>query len=122
MTFSSRIKPYFIEETRQRGKEYFQFNRVIDMASTRTSLRGLVKGSRTYHCGFEMESADKGRNISLQIDCDCPSFKHGYHCKHLWALALKVDGDEWADPVLNAKNVFLVESHEEDDDDYSDDD
>lgn len=78
----SFLKSWAGEKIYKRGLNYFQKNKVKDLALARDGkVLATVKGSRNYVCSIYL---DEGNNLAG--DCSCP---YDETCKHIVALCLK---------------------------------
>lgn len=73
---------YFSKTIQNRGKEYFQQNRVFSLSGKNNKYSALVLGTEPYHVLMQLDA--KG-NIQ-KASCDCPYAQDGYRCKHEAAL------------------------------------
>ncbi|GAB7081081.1 hypothetical protein JCM14635_27540 [Megalodesulfovibrio paquesii] len=68
-----------------RGDAYFRQGRVrLDRATPR-EITAVVAGTETWRCSI------LDLNNRLHLDCNCPHFRGGHACKHLWAAILAAD-------------------------------
>ncbi|MBC7661592.1 MAG: SNF2 helicase associated domain-containing protein [Chitinophagaceae bacterium] len=107
MNFSTKLARYFDPEIRDRGADYFGQGRVSYRLLADVAAHATVRGSRIYHCSYEVDQDKRSGDITIQMECDCPHFLRGNSCKHLWALALAIDRDPWGFRVAKSKHVAV---------------
>lgn len=101
MSFVSRFSHLFSDRTRDRGYEYEA--RVKIGHGSPGVVSAVVYGTSHYFVGVRSDGT---------VSCDCPYFRNGDFCKHIWAVLLVSDANGylgnlegnalyWADPELN---------------------
>lgn len=88
MTWKNRFQKLFPAEIQRRGESYFRRNLVALEKVTSSEISAVVEGSDEYLVEL-IDDAKSGS--SARALCDCPHFKRGYPCKHLWATILAAD-------------------------------
>lgn len=73
---------YFTKTIQQRGKRYFQDNKVFSITNHHNHYHALVLGKEPYSVNLTIND---NTNI-VQASCDCPYAKDGNRCKHEAAL------------------------------------
>ena len=88
MTWKSRFQKLFPPDIQRRGESYFRRHAVGLDKATESEISSIITGSQDY----SVEIIDESKSgISAQALCECPHFKRGYPCKHLWATILAAD-------------------------------
>ena len=72
----------FSKTIQQRGKRYFQDNKVFSITNHRNHYHAPVLGKEAYSVNLTLND---NTNI-VQASCDCPYAKDGNRCKHEAAL------------------------------------
>src|SRR5262245_22871348 len=85
LPLAQAMKDDFDSETRRRGEFYAAEGRVRLAYVGRDEILAAVQGTRLY----EVSLHPSGRVVGMF--CSCPYFELGFPCKHVWAVALKVD-------------------------------
>lgn len=87
MSLSATLKPHFDSGDRARGRTYYAVGLVSEMRITNGLLTADVEGSYdSYEVVIDIENV--GDEI---LECTCPRYREGYHCKHLWATILQYE-------------------------------
>lgn len=73
---------YFTKTIQERGKQYFQQNRVFSIDQKNNKYSALILGTEPYHVVLTLDAND---NIT-KASCNCPYARDGYRCKHEAAL------------------------------------
>ncbi len=92
MMLTTCCRPAFLSGDRERGESLSRQNCVELTAVGKDGAMAIVEGSAgdDYIVGVDFS---KVRNKQLGVQCDCPRFEDGYHCKHLWAVLNKLDSE-----------------------------
>lgn len=80
-----RAKGRFEHPVQVRGDAYFRQHRVRLERATPREINALVLGTEPWRCSV------LDLNGRLHLECDCPHFRSGHACKHLWAAILAAD-------------------------------
>ena len=82
------MKSFFTETILNRGKAYFEQNRVFSVNQyDNQTYTGIVLGSEAYHTKITL---DKHYDV-MSATCDCPYAIEGKHCKHEAALYFAIE-------------------------------
>ena len=81
----------------ERGKEYFDDERVDNVEISTNFVSAKVKGNKKYHVWISFDKELK----PLRMSCTCPYFKNN-NCKHLAALFYHLDDNDY----FNEANRF----------------
>lgn len=82
------MKPFFTETILNRGKTYFEQNRVFSVNQyDNQTYTGIILGNEAYHAKITL---DKHYDV-MSATCDCPYAKEGKHCKHEAALYFAIE-------------------------------
>ncbi len=85
MTLASMLSHLVDWRVRERGRAYFQTDRVQLTECGPEVARATVSGSEEYQVSLTREGA------KLWAFCSCPFFAGGATCKHVWAAILAAD-------------------------------
>lgn len=85
---SRRLRRFFTSITVKRGEEYFYGHLIEDFNFHEEGASALVHGSEIYSIIFDWSRGYSGK---LKAACTCVHFSDGNFCKHIWAVALKID-------------------------------
>ena len=99
-------KKYFQPHILERGREYYQEDRVAELSDRDNDITACVGGSELY--GVEIKYS--GKNIEY-MSCDCPYAEGGENCKHMAAVLLAWEAREiserpTAEELEKAINAF----------------
>ncbi len=86
----SRLRGSFLPVIRERGERYARENRVRLEEATPDRIAGTVKGTIPYDVELFVVDHGKKRD-NIKTWCNCPFFRQGFPCKHLWAAILEAD-------------------------------
>ncbi|QDU95682.1 DEAD/DEAH box helicase [Lignipirellula cremea] len=89
MSIANSAASAFDDRTRNRGHEYFTNNEIDLHQTDPRSFVGVVKGPLGAHTAA-IDAYEYEQGV-LSTHCDCPQFKKGRFCKHLWATLLEID-------------------------------
>jgi len=90
ISLAQRCERQFQGGARARGRDYFLSGRVSDSNREGQVFTFSVKGNEgNYHVRLDLSEASSAK--SIQGRCDCPYYKGGGLCKHLWAAILQMD-------------------------------
>lgn len=82
------MKSFFTETILNRGKAYFEQNRVFSVNQyDNQTYTGIVLGSEAYHAKITL---DEHYDV-MSASCDCPYAIEGKHCKHEAALYFAIE-------------------------------
>lgn len=82
------MKSFFTETILNRGKAYFEQNRVFSVNQyDNQTYTGIILGSEAYHTKITL---DEHYNV-MSATCDCPYAIEGKHCKHEAALYFAIE-------------------------------
>jgi hypothetical protein len=82
---STLLRGEFETAVRARGNVYF-FSRAVEItAADGQRLRAVVQGSRRYAVSLDWTGS------AFAASCECPQFRDGVRCKHIWATILTAD-------------------------------
>ena len=73
---------YFTKTIQQRGKRYFQDNKVFSITGKNNHYHAIVLGKEAYSVDLTLDQNDH----IVKASCNCPYASDGYHCKHEAAL------------------------------------
>jgi len=73
---------------RKRGEQYFRLGRVTIAKVGPEGFAARVTGSTDYLVELVQ---DKTSGASARVACECPHFRRGSLCKHIWAAILAAD-------------------------------
>ncbi len=86
----SRLRGSFLPVIRERGERYAKENRVRLEEASPNRIAGTVKGTIPYE--VELFVVDHGhKKDDIKTWCNCPFFRQGFPCKHLWAAIIEAD-------------------------------
>jgi hypothetical protein len=88
-TLSERCRPSFQQITMLRGEAYFETGKVTKVEFFEEGLRAQVIGKQPYRVSIYWGRASK--YVTMPSSCDCPNFRDGNLCKHIWAVILEAD-------------------------------
>ena len=84
-----RSTSHFQEADRDRGQSYFEDGRVdITVQGERAS--GHVEGTDQDSYAVGLDWSQVGKRRALHAFCECPRFRGGRPCKHVWATLLAI--------------------------------
>jgi superfamily II DNA or RNA helicase len=88
--WASRLSGSFLPVIKERGERYARESRVLLQEVSNDRIAGTVRGTIAYEVELFVveEGAEKG---AIKSWCNCPFFKQGFPCKHLWAAILEAD-------------------------------
>ncbi|AGW15258.1 DEAD/DEAH box helicase [Megalodesulfovibrio gigas] len=96
-----RAKALFSPTVLVRGDAYFRQRRVHLQEATPREIRAVVLGTEAWRCRvLEL-------NGRVHLECNCPHFRGGNACKHLWASILAADKAMEMD-VVNSLNPLTA--------------
>ena len=130
---SSRCSFSFSPIVRERGARYFRQGAVKAFRTDADRIGAIVTGDARYRVALTLRTARASGRARHEIlaGCECPHFKDGELCKHLWATLLECDrrsadvrlsGIEPVTVTWTPKEEFASELREDVDDDASEDD
>ena len=73
---------YFTKTIQQKGKRYFQDNRVFSITNKNNDYHAIVLGKEAYSVDLTLDH----NNEIVEASCTCPYASDGYTCKHEAAL------------------------------------
>jgi superfamily II DNA or RNA helicase len=85
MTLAAMLAHLVDWRVRERGREYFQAERVRLTECGPEAVRAEVSGTETYDVSLTREEE------TVWARCSCPFFAGGVLCKHVWAAVLATD-------------------------------
>ncbi len=99
----SQIRPLFLSQDMQRGREYYLEGRVgdlqVDVSDQDVFFTCRVHGSKDYRVWARIAERE------LQVSCQCPRYESGYHCKHI-AAAFYAYISDYQDKMQPARTSF----------------
>ena len=99
LPLTRRLKNEFDRETRRAGEAIAAEGRVTLAYVGRHEILATVRGTRLHEVSLNPSGP------LFDLFCSCPHFDDGRPCKHLWAVAVKVDERDGAPPPA-ATRVF----------------
>ena len=82
------MSSFFTDTILERGKKYFEQNRVFSVNQKGDqTYTGIVLGSEAYHTKIIVDDT----NQVIDAICDCPYAKDGHHCKNEAALYFAIE-------------------------------
>lgn len=82
------MKAFFTETILNRGKAYFEQNRVFSVNQyDNQTYTGIILGNEAYHTKITL---DEHYDV-MSATCDCPYAIEGKHCKHEAALYFAIE-------------------------------
>nr|MCH9675268.1 SWIM zinc finger family protein [Gammaproteobacteria bacterium] len=106
MSIVESCTPAFDEQTRQRGQGYFHDGRVELERCEQTTCDATVEGSAGVVYTVELTWDDSERLITAR--CECTRFEQNELCKHIWAVVLAADLEQWIPDAVVAQNARCV--------------
>ena len=88
MTLATLLAHFVDWRVRERGRSYFQTDKVRLVTSGPEAVEAVVTGSEEYGVTLTREDA------SVWAYCSCPFFQGGEPCKHVWAAILAADAQK----------------------------
>ncbi|TWT75567.1 ATP-dependent helicase HepA [Posidoniimonas polymericola] len=88
MSVLQEVKPLFSSAVRQRGDAYAAAGQVNLVEQSDDCYQFEVEGSGGAIYDVFLEDLDSNE---LYLECSCPHFDDGHHCKHLWAALRTVE-------------------------------
>ncbi len=94
-SWARRLRSSFLPVIRERGERYARERRVDVKEVSASKIQAKVKGTVTYNVELfvneDQRSQNDGKNQGITTFCDCPFFRQGFPCKHLWAAIVEAD-------------------------------
>lgn len=87
MDIAKHLSHRFLAQSRARGRDYFEQERVELRYHDEARVEAVVHGTDAYFVRLE-RTADE-----CFLSCTCPHFDDGYPCKHIWATLLAVESE-----------------------------
>lgn len=104
--FLDYLKDDFSYQIKERGKDYYEKNKVISCYKTDTRYYAKVTGSlqKPYNVNFDITEDE------IEYHCDCPC---EFPCKHEYAVLLAIDNNEYKEvklkPQIASKNYDITD-------------
>jgi superfamily II DNA or RNA helicase len=95
---SKRFVADFGAGVRSRGQEYFATGAVQITEGDAGHVAATVIGAREYYVQLQI------KNGSLAVSCTCPFFQDNEACKHIWAVMLEAEHQEFLGGGLTPLN------------------
>ena len=89
-TWASRLRGSFLPVIRERGERYARERRVHINSATEDKIAATVEGTISYNVELFVTDKEASRD-RISTYCDCPFFRQGFPCKHIWAAILEAD-------------------------------
>jgi hypothetical protein len=93
--WEARYEHMFPLRIRRRGAQYFHLGKVKIAGVSPEGITARVKGSKEYLVELVQ---DETSGASVRVSCECPYFRRGSLCKHIWAAILAADASVKAQP------------------------
>ncbi|NIA08187.1 MAG: hypothetical protein GWP10_00030 [Nitrospiraceae bacterium] len=87
-SWGTLLRSSFLPVIRQRGRRYANWGRVRLNEVSHEKILATVQGSRPYSVSVTKKASEDDK---VAISCNCPFFKQGYPCKHIWASIVEAD-------------------------------
>src|ERR1700704_4541151 len=85
MSLARKLSGDFPSTTRSRGEDYYWRRLVRIERGSSNAIEATVRGGERYQVYMDFVGG------TLHAQCDCPYFRGGDLCKHLWATVLAAD-------------------------------
>ena len=104
MKLSRLLSSDFESHVRARGERYYRSGAVHVKTASQTAVEARVQGARDYQVALRWDGEQ------LNVRCSCPYFESSGPCKHLWAVVLEAEAQEYlADALVDELDFIMNE-------------